>query len=81
MMPLRLQVVLSALDKASKPFRSLTASSSRLTEALRSQRDIGSFRQQAGALRQMAAARGVAQDKVRQLVAQDGCGRLAVATT
>lgn len=81
MMPLRLQVVLSALDKASKPFRSLTAGSSRLAGALRSQRDtlktlqaaqrdIGSFRQQAGAVRQMAAAHGAAQDKVRQLAAQ-----------
>lgn len=81
MMPLRLQVVLSALDKASKPFRSLTAGSSKLAGALRSQReilkslqgaqrDVSSFRQQAGAVRQMGDAHGAAQAKVRELAAQ-----------
>lgn len=78
---LRLQVILSALDKASGPFKRIMSGSKGVAGALRQQRDalrqlnaqqrdIGAYRDQMGASRQAKAALDAQRQAVRVLAQQ-----------
>ncbi|OHV11193.1 phage tail tape measure protein [Kushneria phosphatilytica] len=79
--PLKLQVVLDAIDKATAPLKKITRGSSKTADALkaskqalrdleRQQRDLGSFRKLKEATRENGEALAAAQERLRNMRAE-----------